>query len=115
MRVSILIHDLHNNPIGRVVPIALALEKSYEVELIGLLRNDRYIYPPFAGMFRIITVRHDKGIGEWRRGVIELASRVSGDVLIAVKPMADTLLPGVLASRLFSRRPLIVEFLHSCI
>jgi hypothetical protein len=40
MRISIFVHDLADNPIGRAVPIALALQKSYDVEILDCSHSE---------------------------------------------------------------------------
>lgn len=110
MKVSLFAHDLGNNAIVRVVPIAKAIQSlGHEVEILGLTYNTDKIYEPYKDTFDYKTIRSYLDI----RWVIinsrKLAKLATGDIAYAFKPLWDSFFPALLYSRFGLKRRLILD------
>ena len=110
IKVSLFVHDLSQNSIVRVYPIAKALQNlNYDVEILGLTYNTDKIYEPYENEFEYKTIRSYLDI----RWVIingkKLADLATGDIVYAFKPLWDSFYPALLYSKLGLRRQLILD------
>ena len=101
MKISILCSDLSNNRLGRAYILAKALQRYYEVEIVGPvlgkeiwepIRNDASIH------YKFLDPRHP----------IQEVKKIDGDIIYASKPKGASLGYGLLARRQ-RRRPLILD------
>ncbi|HEX9935482.1 MAG TPA: glycosyltransferase family 4 protein [Longimicrobium sp.] len=106
-RVTLFVHDLAANPIVRASPLAQALERDFEVEIVGLLHSGDAVYAPFRDRYDFRTLRCAPGLPAVLAAAPRLARMATGDVLYACKPLFSTLLPAVLAARRGARRLLL--------
>jgi len=108
-KISLFVHDLAANPIGRAYPIAKALKKvGLEVEILGFLMSADKIYLPYNDTFNYVTLRTDS-----RPGVVfkasDLARKAEGDIIYAFKPLWTSYWPALLASGFGRKKPLLLD------
>lgn len=110
MKISLFVHDLSKNPIGRAYPIAKALQRlGHEVEILGFLIKGNNIYRPYRGglFYRYIKVP-DSFIHVLLQSPI-LAKMASGDIIYAFKPLWTSFFPALLASGEGRKKPLLLD------
>lgn len=109
LKISFFVHDLAANPIGRVVPIASALKRDFDVEVLGLLLSGDQVYAPYRTLFPYRTVSTSRDINRVIAAAPALARQATGDVVYACKPLLTSLGPALLASGFGRRRPLLLD------
>jgi glycosyltransferase involved in cell wall biosynthesis len=107
-RVTLFVHDLAGNAIVRAAPLAAALARDHEVEVVGLLLSGTEVYAPYRHRVEARTVRCGASAAAVLRAAPRLARLASGDVLLACKPLLSTLLPALLAGRR-GPRPVLLD------
>lgn len=112
-RVTILCMDLANEGTARCVLLAKALERKYDVEILGTLwdREGRGVEPPWIH-FHDVGVPIRSVIGKpWPGFVLtalRLLKRINGDIIIACKPRPASF--GIaLIKRLISGVPVVLD------
>jgi glycosyltransferase involved in cell wall biosynthesis len=103
------VHDLAGNPVGRAIPLALALQPVHEVEILGLLMSGPDVYAPYRGLFPYKTLRCSFSVPSVLSAITRLAAMATGDVLYACKPLLTSLGPALLARRRTPRRRLVLD------
>ena len=83
--ISALMPNLATNHIVRVAPIVKALQRTNEVELIGVLRRGDEIFPPYAGEFAYTVVEWDTKTG-FVPALRAVREAIRGDVVYAFQP-----------------------------
>ena len=107
MKISFLCFDLSGNSLGRVVLLADALSRHYDVELLGPA-NKEGIWPPMK------HTRHSVKLFPWARyprfvsTVKEILNEIRGDVIFACKARPTSLGIGLLKKRQ-SGAPLLLD------
>src|SRR4051794_41942648 len=56
-RVTLFVHDLAGNAVVRAAPLAAALARGHEVEVVGLLLSGDEVYAPYRGRVNARTIR----------------------------------------------------------
>lgn len=85
MKISILVRDLSGNCYGRAHVLAKALSRVYDVEIVGPV-GPAGIWMPFdTGEFETKTVPA-RALPFLARSLHDLLSKITGDVLYALKP-----------------------------
>lgn len=107
-RISLFVHDLHANPIGRAAPLAQALQRDYEVEVLGLLHGDG-VYEPYRDLFEYRTIRCERDMTAVLPAIHRLAGMATGEVVYGFKPLVGSYGPALLASGFGRRRPLLLD------
>jgi len=108
-KISLFVHDLAANPIGRAYPIAKALKKiGFEVEIIGFLITGDKIYSPYNDTFNYLTLRADSRPRTIFKAA-DLARKASGDIIYAFKPLWTSYWPALLASGFGRKKPLLLD------
>jgi len=108
-KLSMFVHDLAGNPLVRAVPIALALQDEYEIEILGLLLSGDQVYEPYRGLFEYKTVRTSLDIPIVFSAIRRLARMCDGDIIYAFKPLLTSYGPALLASRFGRSKPLFLD------
>lgn len=109
LKISFFVHDLATNPIGRVVPIASALARDLDVEVLGFLLSGDEIYAPYRDLFEYHTMRVSRNVHRVLAAAPALARAATGDAIYACKPLVTSLGPALLASGFGRRRPLLLD------
>jgi glycosyltransferase involved in cell wall biosynthesis len=109
LKISFFVHDLAANPIGRVVPIASALERDFDVEVLGLLLSGSEVYAPYRSLFPYRTIRASRDIHSVLGAIRALARLATGDVIYGCKPLVTSFGPALLASGFGRRKPLLLD------
>lgn len=108
MKISVLTQDLSHNCLGRAWLLAKALQRKYEVELVGPIK-DGEIWKPLAPLedleTKTVTVNGYLG-SYWRYK--SLLDKVNGDVIYASKPLLSTFGLGLI-KKYFSGKPLVLD------
>lgn len=108
-KISLFVHDLAANPMGRAYSIAMALKKiGFDIEVLGFLINAREVYKPYRESFNYITVNADSRPGTILRSW-NLAGMASGDMIYAFKPLWTSYWPALLASGFGRKKPLLLD------
>jgi len=108
-RISFFVHDLANNPIVRAVPLAQALSRHFDVEILGFLHGDRDVYEPYRTLFEYRTLRVPLDLTRLLPALPRLAALATGDIIYACKPLVPTFGAALLASSFGRRRPLLLD------
>jgi hypothetical protein len=103
MKVSLLIPSLASNGIARAWILAKLLQRHYEVEVIGHLREGESIFPWFAD-YPYVVVRGN-GLPQ---AIHAMERRITGDVVIAYCVAMTSFGAGLLA-KLRRRIPLVLD------
>ena len=85
MKISLVCPTLSHNAFGRAYILAHALERNYEVEIVGPMPTGRLWAPCDTKEFEIKAL-----LGPFRPGFTSfnrLARLIAGDVIYAVKPL----------------------------
>jgi glycosyltransferase involved in cell wall biosynthesis len=110
MRISLIVHDLASNPIVRAAPLARAFQHAgHEVEIVGTLLSGREVYAPYRNLFPITAIPAPLAVQRFLPLIPRLARLLTGDVVVACKPLATSFLPALVAARVQRRRPLILD------
>lgn len=111
-KVSLICADLAGNNVVRLYPIAEALARDFEIEIIGVLFGDSEVFAPYREALRASTVHtrpsDEMSLSEYRRLWCEVSDRATGDVLFAFKPLLASL-GAALASRRRTGRPVVLD------
>ena len=91
----------------RVAPIAKALQRDHDVELIGVLARDAEIYPPLANAFVYHAVRWDAARG-FGRALREVERAITGDLVYAFQPKLFSF-GAALLHKLRTGRPVMLD------
>ena len=87
---SVVVSDLHANPIVRAAPLTRMLQRlGFRCTVLGILRSDQSVYPPYADAFDYVICRDERS----------LANAIGGDLIYCCKPLPRTIRPSVIASR----------------
>lgn len=108
-RVSFFVHDLADNPIGRAAPLAIALQATHEVELLGFLMSGSYVHEPYRDRFDYKAVRCSRNLPAILSAIPQLAAMASGQVIYACKPLLTSLGSTLWACRLRPGRRLLLD------
>lgn len=109
LKISFFVHDLATNPVGRVVPLASALQRDFEIEILGLLLSGEQVYEPYRTLFTYRTIRSRRDVHRVLRAAAALAQCATGDVVWGCKPLVTSFWPALLASGFGRRRPLLLD------
>lgn len=110
MKISVFVHDLASNPIGRLHPILQALrELGYEIEVFGLLISGSEIYLPYRDKYEYSTLSSNGTVGDVLKKADILAQRASGDIIYAGKPLLTSFYPALRASGFGRKKPLLLD------
>jgi len=109
--ISLFVHDLGTNPVGRVLPFVNALrEIGYDVQLLGfLIGDDREIYAPYRKEINPVVIQTSRRTTELFPNIRRLAHAASGDMVYAFKPLVTTFAPAFYAARIVQNRPLLLD------
>lgn len=108
-KISFFVHDLGSNPIVRAAPIAMALSRDYEVEILGLILSGRNVYEPYRNLFEYRVLHCQLDLPAILKAISRLAVMATGDVIFACKPLLTSFGPALLASKWFDKRPLFLD------
>jgi len=108
-RISFFVHDLAANPIVRAAALARAIAREHEVEVLGFLLDGPDVYAPYRDLFSYSTMRVARDAQAVLRAIPTLASRATGDIIYACKPLVTSLGPALYAARRLTRRPLLLD------
>ena len=108
-RVSFFVHDLAANPIVRAAALAKAIAREHDVEVLGFLLDGPDVYAPYRDLFSYSTMRVARDTQAVLRAIPTLASRATGDIIYACKPLVTSLGPALYAARRLARRPLLLD------
>jgi len=108
-RISFFVHNLSDNPIVRAVPLAQALSRHFDVEILGFLHGDRDVYEPYRDLFEYRTLRVPLNVTQLLPALPRLAARATGDIVYACKPLVPTFGTALLASSFGRGRPLLLD------
>jgi glycosyltransferase involved in cell wall biosynthesis len=103
MKVSLLIPSLASNGIARAWILAKLLERHYDVEVIGHLREKESVFPWFAD-YPYVVVRRD-GLLD---AIHAIERRITGDVVVTYCVSMTSFGAGLLA-KLRRRIPLVLD------
>ena len=109
LRISFFVHDLASNPIGRAFPIAQALSRDFDVEILGLLLSGDDVYLPYRHLADYRTIRSSRDVHAVLRAGRALAAQATGDVMYAFKPLLTSFGPALWASGFGRRSPLLLD------
>jgi len=110
IKVSLFVHDLSKNPIGRADTFIRVLTKiGYYVEIIGFTINKKKIWEPYAEVYNYKTIHIKDNLGSLLKNVRPLARQATGDLIFSFKPIATSFLPALLASRGGISKPLLLD------
>jgi glycosyltransferase involved in cell wall biosynthesis len=99
--------NLGTNHIVRVAPIVKALQRTHEVQLIGVLKRGEVLFPPFAREFAYTVIEWDTARG-FLAPLRAVRAAICGDVIYAFQP--DVLSFGAaLLERRRRRVPVILD------
>lgn len=108
--ISLFVHNLGGNPVGRALPIAKALERQgHEVEISGFTFGSDEIYKPYREEVDAKTIKTTKKPVEFCQKARILAREAEGDVIYAFKPLVSTLAPALYAARVVQSRPVLLD------
>jgi hypothetical protein len=95
-RITFLVPNLAGSPLGRALPLAAALARDMPVDIVGICAPGRAVQPVYAGELPVTAV---PGRPLNPRAIARVAALVHGDVIVACKPLPETLLAALLAAR----------------
>lgn len=108
-RVSFFVHDLAGNPIVRAAALARAVQRRYDVEIIGFLHSGPEVYEPYRDLFVYKTMRVPIDTFAVIRAIPSLAALATGDIVYACKPLMTSFVPALYAARSAGGRPLMLD------
>lgn len=108
-KISFFVHDLSDNPIVRVAPLAGSLIDTHDIEILGFLFNGRDVYAPYRGLFQYKTLSCSLSIQSVFSALPRLASMATGDIVYACKPRLASFGPALWASGFGHRKPLFLD------
>ena len=111
MKISILVHNLSANSIGRTYPLAKILEKHYQIEVIGLLPKGKEIYFPYKDEFNykpIIIDSPQLSVSKIYSNMNKITRQITGNVVYAFKPLLATFGVG-LYEKIKTRKKLVLD------
>src|SRR5262244_666713 len=82
VKISAVMPNLATNHIVRVAPIVKALQRDHDVKLIGILKEDEELFPPFAKEFDYTVVRLT-GRGGFLGALRRVQEELTGDLVYA--------------------------------
>jgi glycosyltransferase involved in cell wall biosynthesis len=103
MKISLLLPSLASNGIARAWILAQLLQRHYEVEMIGRLREGESVFPWFADY--PYTVVRKNGLSQ---AIHAMERRITGDVVLAYGVAMTSFGAGLLA-KLRRRIPLVLD------
>jgi len=109
-KISILIFDLSSNALVRTYPIAKALSRHFNVEIIGVL-GGKEIYSSYQDEFefKVIEKSREKGrIFGYFVTIKNVIKAIDGDIIYALKPKLFSFGVGVLA-KILLKLPLVLD------
>ncbi|UCH12357.1 MAG: glycosyltransferase [Candidatus Omnitrophota bacterium] len=108
MKISIITPDLSRNCLGRAYLLAKVLQRKYDVEIIGLL-SDEKIWQPIAND-RSISYKSIKLKGRFKAywQLKEISKKITGDIIYVHKPLFINLGVG-LVKKIFDKKPLVID------
>lgn len=109
LRISFFVHDLASNPIGRASPIARALSRDFDIEILGLLLSGDDVYLPYRNLSDYRTMRCSRDVHAVLQASRVLAARATGDMVYAFKPLLTSFGPALWASGFGRRKPLFLD------
>lgn len=110
MKISVFAHDLAANPIGRLHPLLQGLQRlGHEVEVFGFLISGSEIYLPYRDKYEFSIMPSTGSVTDVLAKARSLASRATGDLVYAGKPLLTSLFPAILASGFGRRKPLLLD------
>lgn len=107
MKISMLVHDLSLHSIVRTYPIAKALQRRYQVEVLGPVFGSE-IYKPYKDEFSYKSVNANSWLPLALPPLAKLAKKIEGDVIYAFKPMPASYGLG-LTVKLSRKLPLVLD------
>jgi len=97
-RISFFVHDLADNPVGRAIPLAMALRDDFDIEILGLLCSGTTIHQPYRDLFEYKVLPCKLDIVSVAMTIRKLAALASGSVIYACKPLLTSLGPALIAA-----------------
>jgi glycosyltransferase involved in cell wall biosynthesis len=97
-RISFFVHDLADNPVGRAIPIAMALRDQFDIEILGLLCSGASIHQPYQNLFEYKVLPCKLDVFSVVAAIRKLASMASGSIIYACKPLLTSLGPALIAA-----------------
>ena len=107
MKISAVMPNLATNHIVRVAPIVKALQRDHDVKLIGILKEDEELFPPFAKEFDYTVVRLT-GRGGFLGALRRVQEELTGDLVYAFQALPLSFGAGLLR-KLRRHRPVILD------
>ncbi len=108
--ISLFVHNLGENPVGRALPIAKALERyGHKIEILGFTFGSSEIYEPYRDEVDAKAIQTTRRPVEFCRNAWKLAHEAQGDLIYAFKPLVSTLAPALYAARIVHSRPLLLD------
>ena len=110
MKVSFFVHNLAENPIVRIYPIAKAFEAmGWETEVLGFLFGGAKIYEPYKDSLDYKTLRIKPTAISCFQNAENLAAQAAGDIIYSGKPLITSFLPALKASGEGKAKPLLLD------
>ncbi len=110
MKISLFVHDLASNPVGRVAPIAYALELlGHQVEVLGFLLSGDQVYLPYRQIYPYKTIRCSAHFHTILKQAPALAAMATGELIYSFKPLWTSFWPALLAARSRPARPILLD------
>ena len=107
-KISILVFDLSSNALVRTYPLAKALSRYFNIEIIGVLQESE-VYNPYQNEFEFKIIKKDKnGILGYIKIIMDIVRSIEGDIIYAFKPKLTSYGAG-LAGKLYKKIPLVVD------
>lgn len=109
MKISILTPNLSGNCLGRAYILAKALQRKYDVEIVGPTFFGKGIWSPVANDKSIVykTVDFDKSLKQLIK-LKKLYKIIDGDIIYANKPLFTSFGIGLI-KKLLTKKPLILD------
>jgi glycosyltransferase involved in cell wall biosynthesis len=108
-RITFVVHDLAANPIVRAAALARAIERDCDVEMIGFLHSGTDVYEPYRHLFDYRAMFVPRDTATVLRAIPSLASRATGDIVYACKPLVTSFGAALYAARFAAHRPLLLD------
>jgi glycosyltransferase involved in cell wall biosynthesis len=109
--VSLFVHNLGDNPLGRALPIIRALDQmGYGVEVLGFfIGDDEQVYTPYRDEIEVKALHTNLRSPGFFPKIRTLGQAAEGDVIYAFKPLMTSFAPAYFAARIQKERPLILD------
>lgn len=109
-KITLIVY-LSSNSIGRVYPIAVALDRAgFDIEIAGFLIGKNEVHKPYANKYNYKTVYIGNGsMLKFLKGLPQLLNKINGDVIYAFKPRTTTFFIGILKSKFGLSKRLILD------